>query len=131
MAPRGFYNARLTGIGAGELNLRSSCWLPSPSPSPSRTSEMSRTVVWGSGLTAAMMLGCLNSAVLWSPDGRWVAYTIAVRSGAPELAPGWLFRSTSARGEGGESGEGMRRGPTASYRIWATRPETGESVLLE
>ena len=62
--------------------------------------------------------------IRWSPDGQWVAYTTADRPEAGQLPSGWLF---------GEDEEGEEAAPPSppSYRIWATRPRTGESVLLE
>ena len=92
---------------------------------------MARTRVYGFGLVAAMMLGCLHAPVLWSPDGRWVAYTIAVRPDAPELAPGWLYHTDPSRREGWESSRRGRRGVATLYRVWATRPDSGESILLD
>jgi Tol biopolymer transport system component len=92
---------------------------------------MARTAVHGFGLVAALMLGCLHAPVLWSPDGRWVAYTVAVRPSAPELPPGWLYRTAPAHRQGwGSPGRG-RRGVADVYRVWATRPDSGESILLE
>ena len=78
--------------------------------------EMARTAVYGFGLVAALMLGCLHAPVLWSPDGRWVAYTVAVRPSAPELAPGWLYRTAPARrrGMGVDASGASRRGDRLS-----------------
>ena len=93
---------------------------------------MARTVVYGFGLVAALMLGCLHAPVLWSPDGRWVAYTIAVRPSAPELAPGWLYPDDAGPAPGvGVGAAGASRGGDRRIEIWATRPESGESILLE
>ncbi len=92
---------------------------------------MARTAIYGFGMVTALMLGCLHAPVLWSPDGRWVAYTVAVRPNAPELAPGWLFQTAPARREGWESSSRGRRGVATVYRVWATRPDSGESILLE
>ena len=34
--------------------------------------------VWLIGLVALPIFGCLHTPVCWSPDGQWVAYTMAV-----------------------------------------------------
>jgi hypothetical protein len=96
------------------------------------------------GLCAVAMLGCLHAPVLWSPDGRWLAYTMAVRSDQPGLVPGWLFETaprTRASGLDLTIREARALKPAEarpqvgtgvlSYRLWATRADTGESVLLE
>lgn len=93
---------------------------------------MRRQAGWLLGLASAMMVGCLSAPVLWSPDGRWLAYTVAVRADGPLLEPGWLFRT----GSGGSDdllgwGDPARRPAAAVHRIWATEAETGVSVLLE
>jgi Tol biopolymer transport system component len=67
---------------------------------------------------------------LWSPDGQWVAYTMARRSDFAELSPGWLFEKGT---EDAPLLSGKPATPRAAlnYRLWASRAETGESVLLE
>jgi hypothetical protein len=96
------------------------------------------------GLWAVAMLGCLHAPMLWSPDGRWLAYTMAVRSDQPSLEPGWLFETAPRNRASGldltireaqalKPAEAGPRGGTGVllYRLWATRADTGESVLLE
>ena len=80
-------------------------------------------------LAAQVLVGCLHAPVLWSPDGQWLAYTMAVRPEQPGLTPGWLF-ATAPPEAGGMGQAGGPVGPRL-YRLWATRPEGGESVLLE
>ncbi len=78
---------------------------------------------------ASMLLvigGCLHAPMPWSPDGKWLAYTVEVRPMEGLLRPGWLFESPTAI-PAAPSAAGR---PTA-YRIWATRGDTGASVLLE
>ena len=62
----------------------------------------------------------------WSPDGKWLAYVQEDRAAPAPLRPGWLFEvgpnETRAIGRGGR---------VRSNKLWTTRPETGESVLLE
>ena len=81
------------------------------------------------GLSALALLGCLDAPVLWSPDGQWLAYTMALRPGQPGLAPGWLFETALAE----SMPPGRRPGGVGPllYRLWATRATGGESVLLE
>ena len=89
-----------------------------------------RRLAFGIALLSALALvGCLHAPVLWSPDGQWLAYTLALRPEQPSLSPGWLFATAP---QGGRP-LGQRPGPVAPrvYRLWATRPEGGESVLLE
>jgi len=70
--------------------------------------------------------GCIHAPMPWSPDSRWIAYTVEVRPIDQILRPGWLFESPSRPSTllGGSTR------PTA-YRLWATRKDTGASVLLE
>lgn len=72
------------------------------------------------GLIAATVAASPARADSWSPDGSWLAYTLSVRPAADRL--GWIFGdSPEAPGAGGA--------PSRS-QLWATRVETGESVLL-
>jgi hypothetical protein len=92
---------------------------------------MPRGPIWIVGLASVLMLGCLHAPVIWSPDGRWLAYTMAVQPGSRMLAPWWLFETESPAGSDLSSARSKRRLAVAAYRLWATRAETGESVLLE
>jgi hypothetical protein len=81
-----------------------------------------------SALWCVLLLGILepptaiadDAAPAWSPDGHWIAYTLALPSWRQSLPTSWL----SPRPES----------PSADaapvYRLYATRPETGESALL-
>jgi hypothetical protein len=80
------------------------------------------------GVTALALLGCLHAPVLWSPDGQWVAYTMALRNGQG-LEPGWLFET--GRGETSLTKSGPAAAEPHVYRLWATHAASGESVLLE
>jgi hypothetical protein len=91
---------------------------------------MPRGPVWIVGLASTLTLGCLHAPAIWSPDGRWLAYTMAVEPGPRRLAPWWLFETGAPPGL--DLSERPKRRPSAaSYRLWATKAETGESVLLE
>ncbi|MHC5539712.1 hypothetical protein ACYOEI_15955, partial [Singulisphaera rosea] len=52
---------------------------------------MSRRAIYLLGLSSAFVLGCIQSPLAWSPDGRWLAYTVAVRPTSSLPSPGWLF----------------------------------------
>ena len=80
-------------------------------------------------LLALCLGGCLHAPVLWSPDGQWLAYTMALRPDRPGLTPGWLF--ATAMPEASPMSAPPRPMAPRLYRLWATRPESGESVLLE
>jgi hypothetical protein len=81
------------------------------------------------GLTALGLLGCLNAPVLWSPDGQWVAYTMASRSAPPGLEPGWLLDTRPPEPTALKSRPRSAAPPV--YRLWATHGTSRESVLLE
>src|SRR5512135_20582 len=91
---------------------------------------MSRGWVWAVVCMASLLSGCLPALVPWSPNGVWIAYTIAVRSGSPSLPEGWLFETRPPSGSSIVEGK-PAKGGAAGYRLWATRVDTGESVLLE
>jgi hypothetical protein len=63
----------------------------------------------------------------WSPDGKWIAYTVEVRPADGWFRPGWLFESPT---EPAVAPLNASIRPTG-YRLWATRADSGESVLLE
>ncbi|MBV8265141.1 MAG: PD40 domain-containing protein, partial [Planctomycetaceae bacterium] len=92
---------------------------------------MRRRMVRVVGLTSVVMLGCLHAPVLWSPDGRWLAYTMAVRPGPPSLTPGWIFETGREAERPLSWGDQAPRPAAAIYRLWATRADTGASVVLE
>jgi Tol biopolymer transport system component len=79
--------------------------------------------------SALAIAGCLHAPMPWSPDGKWLAYTVEVRPIGPMLRPGWLFDPALADGPAGVD-PGSRTPPTA-YRLWASRADGGASVLLE
>jgi hypothetical protein len=84
------------------------------------------------GLVLAVALGCVPAPVVWSSEGRWLAYTMAVRSEDRLLPPGWLYSLNPSfeRSQLGWS-DSTNRPAAMVYRLWTTRPDTGDSVLLE
>jgi Tol biopolymer transport system component len=70
--------------------------------------------------------GCLHSPMPWSPDGKWLAYTVEVRPVERLIRSGWLFDSPTSPPKGF-----LEPCQPTGYRLWATRADTGESVLLE
>ena len=78
------------------------------------------------GLVAAMVLGCVHTPIAWSPDGRWLAFTAATRRIDHILAPGWIFGDDPA-----PDVAAPKVAAEVTYRLWATRPDTGATVLLE
>lgn len=72
--------------------------------------------------------GCLHAPMPWSPDGQWFAYTVQVRPIDQLPSPGWIYRTGAD--EPAWSPE-FGKGANEAYRIWATRGDTGASVLLE
>jgi Tol biopolymer transport system component len=92
---------------------------------------MPRGAVWAAGVAASLLAGCLHAPVLWSPDGRWLAYTLAVRPGAGIPSPGWLFQTSPAKTIAPTPAEPGRGAASRVYRLWTTRVDTGASVLLE
>jgi hypothetical protein len=84
------------------------------------------------GLVLAVSLGCVPAPVIWSSEGRWLAYTIAVRSEDRLLPSGWLYTlEPSFEKQQLGWGDSTNRPAALVYRLWTTRPDTGVSVLLE
>lgn len=81
-----------------------------------------------------------QAPVAWSPDGAWLAYTLAEPAGAgtapAALAPGWLTQeqpATRTTPEAAASTAAERPSPSEPlrYKIWATQRGTLASVLIE
>ncbi len=81
-----------------------------------------RCFPWVRAALAAVTLvaGARANGQSWSPDGRWLAFSVAVRDPNPRFD--WLF---------GQGGDRSAFSPAATrHRIWATRPGSDESVML-
>ncbi len=70
--------------------------------------------------------GCLHAPMPWSPDGRWIAYVVEVRPLDGWLTSGWILEPATAKPVVSASARAQPKG----YRLWATRADSGESVLL-
>ena len=68
-----------------------------------------------------------EAPIRWAPDGRWMAYTLAIPDARPPVGPGWLYGSTGGTGNDEPSVDA----PIDRYRIYAANALTGASVLLE
>src|SRR5262249_16701162 len=67
----------------------------------------------------------------WSPDGKWLAYSLASRPAGHVLRPGWLFEPAIDAPEAAKAEARPEAPGGVRYRLWATRVEDGTSVLLE
>ena len=85
-------------------------------------------------LTTAVAAGWVSSPMSWSPDARWLSYTVAPDPGPVERAPGWIF-DASRGGPGNRDGRGDGTAKTpagaGTYRIWASQRDGEASVLIE
>ncbi|CAN5828941.1 hypothetical protein BH23PLA1_BH23PLA1_20370 [soil metagenome] len=93
---------------------------------------MSRVLLWSLVVAPLVVPGCVHSPVLWSPDGRWLAYTVATRPVEEVLRPGWIFQDQRPELFGSDDPSAGVEGPEdLRYRLWVTRAEDGAAVLLE
>ena len=103
-----------------------------PAPGPGSTlgetnQPMRQTLLPAFALACSVAVaGCLHAPMPWSPDGKWLAYTVEVRPVDRILRPGWLFASPTM-----PPGTPVGTSKPTAYRLWATRNDTGASVLLE
>ncbi len=91
--------------------------------------------------TTVAAAGWVGSPMSWSPDARWLSYTVAPQPGSAERESGWLFdasRPLSGNREATREVEAPS-GPlsprplagSGSYRIWASQRDGEASVLIE
>lgn len=97
---------------------------------PIEMSPMRRVRIGIASLFFSILAGCLHASVLWSPDGEWLAYTMASRPDSPGILPGWLFDPSPEEPDEFATSRPRSAAPLV-YRLWATRADGGESVLLE
>ena len=109
------------------LDRPEACRLGHARTSGERSQPMRQTLLPALALASAIAIGgCLHAPMPWSPDGKWLAYTVEVRPVDRVLQPGWLFESPTAT-----PSDPKAPGRPTAYRLWATRGDSGASVLLE
>lgn len=91
---------------------------------------MLRGLVCLLGITPALALGGSGAPMNWSPDGRWIAYTVPTRVGRPVFSAGWLFENSGAAPPWKVGEAGDRRNVPDRFRIYAADAETGTALLL-
>ena len=86
-------------------------------------------------ITNTVAASCLHAPLSWSPDGQWLAYTVAEPPAGATLKPGWLFTPAEELGRTEEKGRPELDAPAGAdrvrYRIWATERESLASVKIE
>ena len=75
-------------------------------PNPWGTTQpMRHSLLPALAVASALAIGgCLHAPMPWSPDGKWLAYTVEVRPIGQILRPGWLFESADVEPPTGPSG---------------------------
>jgi Tol biopolymer transport system component len=84
-------------------------------------------------LFGSTVLGAYTEApITWSPDGRWVVYTLSASPIDQALEAGWFFNARRPARAASRSTPTDRLDNLvqSTHRIWATLAETGESTLL-
>lgn len=74
---------------------------------------------------------CMSFALEWSPDGRWLSYTVSLP--APPLKPlsGWIFETGLPHSPKPPAASFLRSRIDHRHRIYVTDSLSGTSVLLE
>src|SRR5262249_12543552 len=73
----------------------------------------------------------VGSGMSWSPDARWLCYTMAPAGGPEGLPPGWLFDTAPNLPAGREPREPAQSSASSSYRIWITHRDAQPSVRMQ
>ncbi len=74
----------------------------------------------------------MSSPLSWSTDSQWLSYTVVSDLETQGLSATWLFDTSGQPPAGGLSGTIDRKALRSQlYRIWATAPGDGISVLIE
>lgn len=92
---------------------------------------MSLAWIGALGLVALAPTAPADSPVAWSPGGKWVAYTVSTRRVSFALPERWLFRPDALAGEAGGNQPADDQEPAVAYRLWTTRVDSWDSVLLQ
>ena len=85
---------------------------------------MHRGLLWFLAMIPTSMPGAIDTAPRWSPNGRWLAYSVAAPADPSEAASGWLL--------GG--GPGPAQGWSATglvFRVIVSEIASGHSVVLD
>jgi hypothetical protein len=88
-------------------------------------------------ISAIHVLACSSSAawmsspMSWSPDSRWLCYTVSFDPAAETFQAGWLLGPIESRQESPAAPESTRKdlAGCAVFRIWAA-DQTGQSTVL-
>lgn len=89
---------------------------------------MAAASLWVGLVSSVLLAANLEAPVLWSPDGRWVAYTTTAPQVMDVLPPWWLFETGTDKPP--------RTKPEAakplaeSFQLWVTSVDNNESFLL-
>lgn len=84
--------------------------------------------------SAAISVGWVHSPMSWSPDGRWLSYTVVFQPGQEARERGWIFDTSHEDTAGPAAVASRPPGPDARgtrYQIWASRPDGEASALIE
>jgi hypothetical protein len=82
-------------------------------------------------LTLPLLASCLHSPLSWSPDGRWLVFTVAQRSDPAASRPAQAFDPLADPAVGPpEVAQGPAEG-SLRYRIWAAERATANCVMVE
>ena len=79
---------------------------------------MSWSLIYLVGLASAVAPASVHTASAWSPDGRWLAYTVATRGEIDPYRPVWLFQSSPPGPL--EPTSGPSSGSPLTFRLYAT-----------
>jgi hypothetical protein len=85
-------------------------------------------------LALSLTANCLDSPLAWSPDGRWLAYTVHQSPSGTGPAAGWLFSPgtpAAARNRGLAPGAAPAAPVGNRFRIWAVDRAGSNPVLID
>lgn len=82
-------------------------------------------------LSVPILASCLHSPLSWSPDGRWLVFTVAQQSDPAASRPSSAFDPLREPVAGPPDGARTSADASSRYRIWAAERATANSVLVE
>ncbi len=86
---------------------------------------MPHGVFWLLATWSALGATATDSPICWTQDGRWYAYTVAVRAERSIPEPGWIFSGNIEPPTPAEEGGRLK------FRLYASEPASGTTVLLD